>query len=128
MPSELFDGAFHRRLIENITLLYTLTEVPEQPTENQLTCAEDGTQQFTAAREMQLADTFAFISATTADMFQVTAVCIEEDRNRMGMTVRLASNSGDLSSIATGLKEVANTLEEAALRSMHDLTRAIMSH
>ena len=36
----------------------------------------------------------------------------------MGMTVRLASNSGDLLSIADGLKDIAAILEKASLKSI----------
>ena len=40
-------------------------------------------------------------------MLRVMAVAIEEDADGNGMTIRLASNTGDLSSIKEGLDDVA---------------------
>jgi len=118
MSSLSFSQTIRTRLIENITLLYTLTEVPEQPKENVLSCGNDEARQLTPERERQLADSFAFISASTDDMLRVMAVCVEEDPDKMGMTIRLASNTGDISRITEGFNGIANTLGKAALRGM----------
>ena len=114
-----------RHLIETITLLWTLTEVPEQPKENKLDCINDKAKQLTVERERQLADSFAFISASTDDMLRVMAVCIEEDPDQGGMTIRLASNTGDLSGITEGFKGIACTLQKAALKGMTVLVQRI---
>lgn len=114
-----------RRLIETITLLWTLTEVPEQPKENKLDCGNDEAKQLTTEREKQLADSFAFISASTDDMLRVMAVCIEEDPDQGGMTIRLASNTGDLSRTIEGFKGIARTLQKAALKGMTVLVQRI---
>ena len=110
------------RLIENITLLWTVTEVPEQPKENRFQCEHDKTRQLTPEREKQLAESFAFISASTDDMLRVMAVCVEEDLDGVGMTIRLASNTGDLSRVVAGLTGIAGTLEKAALRGKTGLS------
>ena len=59
------------------------------------------------------------------DMFRVMAVCIEEDPNQGGMTIRLASNTGDLSRITEGFKGIARTLQKAALKGMTVLVQRI---
>ena len=122
--SNPFSGQIIRkRLVENITLLWTLTEVPEQPKEHKLSCGNDEARQLSSERERQLADSFAFISASTDDMLRVMAVCVEEDPDKMGMTIRLASNTGDLSRITEGFNGIANALERAALRGMAGLAQ-----
>ena len=108
-----------QRMIENITLLWTLNEVPELPKENALKCKTDETRQLIPERERQLVDNFAFISASTDDMLRVIAVCVEESSDQQGMTIRLASNTGDLTPVVEGFQVIARTLEKAALRGMN---------
>lgn len=113
-----------QRMIENVIMLWTLNEVPERPKENVIDCGTDETRQLTLERERQLADNFAFISASTDDMLRVMAVCVEESYDQQGMTIRLASNTGDLSRTIEGFRGIAGTLERAALRGidpLHDL-------
>lgn len=115
--AELSSGQkIQRRLVENITLLWTLCETPDQPKENQIRGGCDEGRQLTPDRERQLVDSFAFISASTDNMLRVMAVCIEEDPDKTGMTIRLASNTGDLSHVAQGFNGIARTLEQASLR------------
>ncbi len=106
-------------MIENITLLRTLNEFPEVPKENALNCETDETRQLTPERERQLVDNFAFISASTDDILRVMAVCVEESSDQQGMTIRLASNTGDLTPIVQGFQVMARTLEKAALRGVN---------
>lgn len=106
-----------RRLVENITLLWTLCEVPGQPKEDDVHGGHDEGRQLSQDREMQLVDIFAFISTTTDDPLRVMAVCIEEKPEKNGMTIRLASNTGDLSHVTQGFNGIARTLEQASLRS-----------
>ncbi len=106
-----------KRLVENITLLWTLCEVPGQAKENRVRGGHDKGRQLPCERERQLVDSFAFISATTDDPLRVMAVCIEEDSDKTGMTIRLASNTGDLSLVTQGFDGIARTLEQASLRS-----------
>ena len=113
-----------QRLVENITLLWTLNEIPEQPKDNILICEDDRIRQLTLERERQLADSFAFISALTDNMLHVMAVAIEKDADGNGITIRLASNTGDLSSIKEALGGIAKTLEKAAIRGTNKLPEA----
>jgi hypothetical protein len=44
------------------------------------------------------------------------AVCIEEHLNGEGLTIRIASNTGDLLAVTTGFILLIKTLEQAARR------------
>ena len=105
------------RMVENITLLRTLCKIPGKPKENQIRREHDEARQLSWSRERQLADIFAFISAWTDDSARVMAVCIEENPGKPGMTICLASNSGDLSHVTKGFNDIARILEQASLRS-----------
>ena len=111
------DRAIRKRLAENIILLWALTETPGEPKECQLRASNDGARQLTVERERQLADDFAFLSATTDDTLRVMAVGLEEDLDQQGMTIRLASNTGDLTEVKEGFENIVQVLEQAALRS-----------
>jgi hypothetical protein len=106
-------------IIENITLLWTLSEVPEQAKENGIDSEIDESRQLTVEREVQLASSLAFISASTDNILRVMAVCVEEWSDEQGLTIRLASNTGDLSRISESFKDIADTIERAALRGMN---------
>ena len=106
-----------KRLVENATLLKTLRKIPGQPQENELHQDYDERRQLSWEREKQLADGFAFISATTDDTDTVMAACIEEDPDKCGMTIGLASNTGVRSHVTKGFEGIARILEEASLRS-----------
>ena len=105
-------------MIENITLLWTLNEIPEEPKENVIDHGTDGMRQLTLEREIQLASNFAFISASTDNMLRVMAVCIEERSDHQGLTIRLASNIGDLSRTMESFNDIVDTIERAALRGI----------
>ncbi len=124
MSSLYTNHATRQRLVENITLLWTLDEIPEEPKNNVLLRGDDRTRQLTLERERQLADSFAFISASTDNMLRVMAVSIEKDADEDGITIRLASNTGDLSSMKEALDDIARTLEKAATRSTNRLPDA----
>ena len=93
-----------------------LGETPDQPKENELRRSYDEGRQLSPDRERQLVDSFAFISASTDNMLRVMAVCIEEDPDKTGMTIRLASNTGDLSYVTQGFNSIARILEQASLK------------
>lgn len=113
-----------KRLVENITLLWAICETPEQPKENDPRGRYNDGRQLSPDREKQLVDSLAFISASTDNMLRVMAVCIEEDSDKNGMTIRLASNTGDLSHVIQGLDSIARTLEQASLRGRGRATPA----
>ena len=104
------------RLMESITLLKMLTEVPGSQMENDLPQSLDSARQLSIEREKELVDNLAFLSATTDNPNKVMAICIEEDHDLHGMTIRLAANTGDLSKVNSGFKDIARILERAASR------------
>jgi hypothetical protein len=42
------------------------------------------------------------------------AVCVEEDESGQATTIRITSNTGDLSKLAKGFSRLARVLEQAA--------------
>jgi hypothetical protein len=68
----------------------------------------------TVSREQEIASNLAFLSATTDDSLQVIAVCIEERLDGNGSTIRIASNTRDLTALTSGIRRLANALELAA--------------
>lgn len=109
-------GISRKRLLQNITLLWTLKKVLERPSENILSSDKGSTHRLTIERENEIVGNLAFLSATTDDILKVMAVCVEEDHNGEAITIRIASNTGDLSEVATGFNRLAGVLEQAAQR------------
>ncbi len=116
MQASTWMKAPRQRLIDTITLLWTLNEIPDIPRINPLPDDFDATRQLTIERETDIADNFAFLSATTDDMHKVMAVCIEEDLDQEGLTIRVASNTGSLAETENRFKNITQVLEQAALR------------
>ncbi|KAI1932524.1 hypothetical protein LOZ66_006845 [Ophidiomyces ophidiicola] len=71
------------------------------------------------SREKDIASNLAFLSARTDDNSMVMAVCIEEHSSKEGVTIRIASNAGDLSKVLDGFKEFGEALMHAARRDNH---------
>lgn len=105
-----------QRLMENITLLWTLNEIIELPGKNQLCEEETHSRQLPLEHEGTIADLLAFLSATHDDTHNITAVCIEEGRKRKSLTIRVASNTGDCLYLTKAFKEMARILEKAHSR------------
>ena len=114
-----------RRLIEIITLLWTLIEISEQSKKNKLNCENDETKQFITKRKKQLVNNFAFISISTNDMFRIMIVCIEKNLDQNKMTIRLTSNIEDFSRITKNFKNIARTLQKTSLKDMIVLIQRI---
>ena len=107
------------RLVENVTFQYVLNDIAGPEKENPAACGEDVARQLTVQRERQLAEGFAYIAATTDDMYRVMGVCIEEYPDQRGITVRLASNTGDSSNVVAGLRGTLSMLENAKGTKIH---------
>ena len=105
--------------MEDITLLWVLNEVPETPLKNNPPSILNSRRQLSVEREKEITENLAFLSATTEDSKRVTAVCIEEHTQEAGLTIRVASNAGNISEIEEGLKRIAKILEEAAARGLY---------
>ncbi len=107
--------------MEAITLLYMLNECPESPKDNQqpqTLPALSSKYQLPFQREKQIVESLAFLSATKNDSDRVTAVCLEEARDRGSCNIRLTSNSGDINEVLLGFKLMAKILEQAASRGL----------
>ncbi len=103
---------------ENITLLRTVTETPEEATANPAPESYPSARILSFEREKELVDNLAFLSSTKHDPLKVTAVCVEEDAAQNMLIVRLAANTGDFEDLQPGFNKLAKLLEHAALRGM----------
>ncbi|KAH9203359.1 hypothetical protein DL95DRAFT_430704 [Leptodontidium sp. 2 PMI_412] len=63
-----------------------------------------------------IACNLAFLSANSDDSLKVMAVCVEERCNGKGITIRVAANTGNLSTVTAGFVRLARVLEHAARR------------
>ena len=109
-------GVSQRQLMENITLLWTLNEIPGIPAETQLSVESSPDRSLTILREKELVDNLAFLSSTKDNSLKVMAVCVEERDDHEGLTIRLASNTGDITDVQQGFEGIAGVLEQAATR------------
>lgn len=108
-----------QQLRQTISRLRTLNEIPEMPKENSLYSGIDATHHMSISREKEIVSNLEFLSATSDDCLKVMAVCFEEHRNGEGTTIRIASNTGDLSEVTNGFMMLAKVLEQAARRSWY---------
>lgn len=105
-----------QRLIETITLLWALNEIPERSGKNDFPKDFDRDRKLTIERETEIVDNLAFLSASTDDPNRVMAVCVEEDPGHNRLVIRMASNTGILDEVEEGFNEIARALEKASLR------------
>jgi hypothetical protein len=113
----MWGGATTRpQLQESIHRLWELSEVPQAPEENCLINERPSQHRLSVSREQEIASNLAFLSATTDDSLRVMAVCVEERLDGRGSTIRIASNTGDLAALTSGMRRLANVLERAARR------------
>ncbi|KAF6227104.1 hypothetical protein HO133_008545 [Letharia lupina] len=125
MDSLLWGDVSRKELTENITLLWLLNEEPEQPAENPLPQhllkeAGSASRQLTIERERDLVDSLAFLSASSDDPRKVMAVCMEENQDTESLTIRMATNAGDLEPVKEGFLRMATILERAAAKDNTD--------
>lgn len=106
------------QLQQSISKLKRLDELPEMPRENLPNLNTDPRRHLSVAREMEITCNLAFLSAISDDSLnlKIMAVYIEEHSNRKGITIRVASNTGDLESVTRGLAKLTRELEHAARR------------
>lgn len=115
-PMDRYDQ-LRRRTIQNATVLWSLTDLPERPTENQIS-SDVRTGTLSIKRERQLAEDFAFIACTRDVSEEVIAVCVEEHKEESKLLIRVASNSGDINYAVAMLRSVAALMMEAATPGM----------
>ncbi|MCJ1386335.1 hypothetical protein MMC17_009461 [Xylographa soralifera] len=117
MEATMWGGAITRlQLQQTISRLRKLDELPEGPRENLAVPEGDQTRRLSISREEEIASNLAFLSATTDESLKVMAVCVEEHYNSEGITIRIASNTGDLSAVIQEFMTLAKILEQAARR------------
>jgi hypothetical protein len=113
----MWGGATTRpQLQESIRRLWRLSEVPQAPEENCLVDDRLSQRRLSVSREQEIASNLAFLSATTDDSLRVMTVCVEERPDGRGSTIRIASNTGDLTAVTSGMRRLSNVLELAARR------------
>ncbi|RDL35987.1 Uncharacterized protein BP5553_06599 [Venustampulla echinocandica] len=105
-------------LKQSIKRLRELDQLPEIPRDNLVNLRDDPTRRLSLLREQEIASNLAFLSATSDDGLKVMAVCVEEHCNGKGITIRVASNSGDCSAVTNGFDKLAKVLEKAAGRTI----------
>jgi hypothetical protein len=103
---------------ERIGRLWRLNEVPEMPKENDLVSkGEDLSCRLNILRENEIPVTWHLCLPLRDDSLKAMAVCVEQHFDGKGITIRIASNTGDLSVVTNGFSMLAKTLEQAARRS-----------
>lgn len=116
MPSHGWTEIDHAHLLQKIILLQLLNKNQEKPSEKtlpELRLREDSSsvRAFSLQREKQLAESFAFLAATTDDPKKIVAVCVEEDEEKRSLTVRLAINNGNLDDVKPGFERMSKILQ-----------------
>lgn len=107
------------RLLQKIILLQLLNNIPEKPSEMNVSERSAQTDDLpkrvlSLQREKELAESFAFLAATTKDPRKVAAACVEESEEGRCLTVRLAVNNGNLDNVRVGFQKLARALERVA--------------
>ena len=120
MEAAMWGGAITRlQLQQTISRLRKLDELPEGPRENLAVPEGDQTRRLSISREKEIASNLAFLSATSNESLKVMAICVEEHCNGEGITIRVASNTGDLSAVVREFVTLAKILEQAAQRGRY---------
>jgi hypothetical protein len=115
METLMWGGEITRQqILQSICLFQTLNQVPEPPKDHLLSTENDPKYCLSALREKEVASNMAFLSSISDNPLRVMAVCIEEHDNKEGITIRMASNTGDLSLVVNGFNKMAQVLEQAA--------------
>lgn len=117
-PGIWSSGVTREELQKCLTCLQKRNPHPQCPGENPIPLESNSTYSLNVQQECQIASTLAFLSATTDDCEKVMAVCIEDYHDSGGTTVRIASNSGDLTGIVNGFTRLAQILEETARKGL----------
>lgn len=119
MPSQGWRNIDQAHLLQKIVLLQLLNRTPEKPSEiklSELKAREDESTEriLDLQREKELAESFAFLAATTNDPKKVVAACVEEGEEKGCLTVRLAINKGNLDHVISGFERMAKIFERVA--------------
>ena len=130
MTSHSWDSIDQAHLLQKIILLQLLNRTPEKPSVtslSELKAPEDDLSEriLDLQREKELAESFAFLAATTDDPKKVVAACVEEGEKNECLTVRLAINNGGLDHVTAGFDRMAKIFERVAGKCSPSLTSAL---
>jgi len=103
-------------LLNSINKLQRIRRIPESPQENALRPSFESAHRLSISREQEIACNLSFIAAISNNPLRVMAVCVEEHSGGEQITIRLASNTGELIEITNGFRVIAAVLMEAARR------------
>lgn len=119
MPFQGWRNIDQAHLLQKIILLQLLNRTPKEPSEINL--LEWKTREYDfpkrildLQREKELAESFAFLAATTNDPKKVVAACVEEGEGQACLAVRLATNNGNLNHVIAGFERMAKIFERFA--------------
>lgn len=106
-------------LLQKVILLQLLNRTPEKPSEIILSKSKTQRNDFPERildlqREKDLAESFAFLAATTNDPKKIVAACVEEGEGKESLAVRLAINNGGLDQVVAGFERMAKIFERVA--------------
>jgi hypothetical protein len=115
METLMWGGEITRQqLLQSICHFRTLNQVPGLPKDHPFSAENDPKYCLSALREKEVTSNLAFLSSISDSHLRVMAVCIEEHDNKEELTIRIASNTGDMSLILNGFNKIAQVLERAA--------------
>lgn len=117
MEAKMWGGVTTRSKLQNsITSLQKVHKILEAPTENPINQTTDPTHRLSPLLEKDIASNLAFLSVASDDSRKVMAVCVEEHVDGEGITIRIASNTGNPLAAADGFKRIGIILEQVARR------------
>ena len=107
------------QLMKSIFVLRMLQEIPEPPSENSIIDfaarqASSAERVLSLKREKELVKLLTFLASAKKDPRKVMALCIEENPSRLGMTIKMAVNHGDMAEIKSSFDTMTRILERAA--------------
>ncbi len=70
----------------------------------------------TVEQEAEIVGNLSFLSYRRKDPHAVTAICIEEDKDRRGVIVRVAVSGGAIAYVEDELRQICAILEQASRR------------
>ncbi|KAE9366049.1 hypothetical protein N431DRAFT_549061 [Stipitochalara longipes BDJ] len=122
METSIWGSSIARQdLLRSITLFQTLNRVPEPPKYDVPEPGIESTYRMRISREKKITSNLAFLAATSDDNINVMAVCVEEHHTKAGITIRVASNSGEISAVVRGFERIAKILEGSARQGNSEL-------
>ena len=104
------------RMLQKISLLAILGPIREGEKEHDLISDPDRERSMTIEQEAEIVGNLSFLSYRRKDPQTVTAICIEEDKDRRGMTVRMTVSGGAIAYVKDGLRQICTVLEQASRR------------